>query len=453
MIQLTLSQAARVMQAALKNAEPETVFTGVSTDSRTVKPGMLYVPIVGQRVDGHAFAPQAVKSGAAAVLWSRDHIPYPEEFPIVLIDDPVRAMGALAREWLSHLHALVIGITGSNGKTSAKDLCASVFAQKYRTYKTQGNHNNEIGLPLTVLETDADVEVLVLEMGMENAGEITELCRIAPLDLAIITSIGSAHLENLGSIENIARAKAEMIGGLKENGVLIWNAQNRFLRKTVENAAFLPGQKAIAYGKGTKYEPQNLTFSRHGLTFALPAIRKEPFTVHAAAEVQADNATAAILAGLQEGLSVQQCADGVSKAVLTPMRGQIVEWKQALIVDDTYKSNPEAAAAALKTLMEVPGTRHVAVLGDMLDLGPEEAELHAQIGRLARKLGVDALYAFGDRSQYTVLAFGDQGFWYDDKDQLARDLAPLAQCDAVVLVKGSRAMKMETIVSALMESE
>lgn len=452
MITFSLAQAAEAMGATLQNGSATDTFEGVCIDSRRVTPGVLYVPIVGARADGHDFARQAVEDGAAATLWQADHTPYPTDFPVLIVKDPVTAMGRLAKAWLKTLNCLVIGITGSNGKTSAKDLCASIFAQSVKTWKTQGNHNNEIGLPQTVFEADADTQVLILEMGMENRGEIAYLCEIAPLDIAIITSIGSAHMENLGSMDNIARAKCEIVTSLKANGALVYNQDNDSIKLALSELELNPAWTLIPYGKGSEFAPCNLRFSREGLSFDLPAVDDEPFFVRAASFVQADNATAAILAARFAGISLEDCHIGCAEAVLTPMRGQLLDWKEAVLLDDTYKSNPQAALSALRTLMAMPASCHVAVLADMLDLGPLELEEHAAIGRAAGELGVDVLFAYGARSKATADACSSKVVrHFENKEDLIEALQPYGDQQAAILIKGSRAMAMDEIVAACLE--
>lgn len=465
---------------------------GVSTDSRTVQPGMLYVPLAGARADGHDFIEQVAAAGAAASLWKKDHLPYPDQIPLIVVDDPLGAMQQLAKSYLEQLAPLTIGITGSNGKTSTKDMSASVFAQAGKTQKTQGNHNNEIGLPLTILDFDEDIETAILEMGMENFGEIAFLCSLAPLDLAVIVSIGSAHMENLGDRNGIAKAKLEIAQGLKENGLLVWNADSPELQqlvpqllsraepktheatnaetgyksdeenqdgfgaaslKNLEEHRFVPETgrniRTISFGQeGAVCRKPEVTYTENGIAFETP-LMEGTVDVHAIGDYQADNALAALILGKEAGLSDEQIRNGLASVQLTRMRSALIPAGKARILDDTYKSNPESAMSALETLMKIPGKRHVAVLSDMLDLGETTHALHAAVGKKAKELGVDALYTWGELSEATSKAF--EGRHFQDKKQLAQSLKPLMEEDAVILVKGSRAMKMDEIVSWLLE--
>lgn len=453
MINMTFSQAASLCGGRLCNTDGEISFSGVETDSRKIKDGMLFAPVVGARVDGHSFAANVKENGAGGMLWQSDHEEMPDDLPLIIVDDVIKALGVLARAWLEMVSPYTIGVTGSNGKTSTKDFCACLMSFIKKTWKTQGNRNSEIGLPLTIFEMPADTEALILEMGMENKGEIAYLCSIAPLDCAIITSIGSAHMENLGSKENIARAKCEILTSLKPFGTFIYNTASEEMKAVIKEQRLQSTWQVIPYGAGTEYAPHDLKLTRHGLSFEVDALSDKPFVVHAAADVQADNATAALLAARAAGVPEHFWHDALEGTELTPMRGQILKFSRACIYDDTYKSNPEAASSALHALMEIPASVHVAVLGDMLDLGPEENELHASIGRLADELGVDRLYTYGPLSVHTSSAFKGETKHFENKEELINTVRKLAEVDAAILIKGSRAMKMDEVVRACLEGE
>ena len=233
MIVKTIHEITNMMHATLHGDIDDTKkIHGVVIDSRQVTKDVLYVPIIGQRVDGHTFAKQTIEDGALISLWQKDHVPYPD-FPVILVDDTLKAMQDLSKAYLDELHPLVIGVTGSNGKTSCKDILYSIFSQEKKTQKTQGNRNSEIGLPLTIFDFDKDIEVAILEMGMENKGEITQLTSIAQPDISVITSIGSAHMENLGGKLQIAQAKCEILEGTKENGLFLYNYESKEIQEVL----------------------------------------------------------------------------------------------------------------------------------------------------------------------------------------------------------------------------
>lgn len=453
MINMTFSQAAGLCGGRLFHTDGTASFTGAASDSRAVKEGMLFVPLIGARSDGHAFAKDVKKAGAAGMLWKKGHPGKPEDLPLIEVDDVVEAFGKIARGWLMEVDPMVVGVTGSNGKTSTKDFCASLFGTTKKTWKTQGNRNTEIGLPLTICEMPIDTEVLILEMGMENKGEIAYLCTIAPLDIAIIASIGSAHMENLGSIENIAAAKCEILSSLKPFGTLVYNAASPELVKVLADQPLDPTWQLVAFGEGTDFAPENLQMTRHGFSFTLPSLGSDTYVVRCANPVQADNATAALLAARAGEIRKDLWSKAIEETELTPMRGQIRPFGQASLFDDTYKSNPESARAALDALMQIPAKVHVAVLSDMLDLGSTEQELHRQIGEYASQLGVDRLYTWGPLSKAVHDGFDGYKVHFENKIDMIRAVRKLDQLDAAILVKGSRSMHMEDVIQGCLEGE
>lgn len=459
MIHTTIQQAAEWLQAPVfeessrgaMTAPSQSVFTGAATDSRKVKPGMLYIPLIGKRTDGHQYIEQAREAGAAASLWLKDHRPYPKDIPLILTDNNEKALGELARRYLESLDCVTIGITGSNGKTSAKDLLYSILAVNHKAHKTAGNMNSEIGMPLTILDLDEDVEYNILEMGMENRGEIAELCSIAPLDLALITSIGSAHLENLGSRENIARAKLEILDGIKEGGTFVWNEDSEELRTVLPEKKIKDGVTLLSFGKdGDGRLTSEVRYTRKGISFTTNLL-SSAVTLPAAGDFQAMNATGVILLAQALGMQEEEIIEGLQNAELTPMRGAIFMAKEATILDDTYKSNPESAKAAIDMLMKMEGEKHIAVLADMWDLGEEEEALHLQVGEYAKEAGVDLLFTYGEKSVATANGFGEGAQSFSAKEELVKALAPYLEQRNVLMVKGSRIMAMDTVVKDLLE--
>lgn len=459
MIHTTIQQAAEWLQTSvLEDGAVHTpadyssrFFTGVCADSRKVKPGMLFVPLVGLRTDGHEYLEQVIEAGAAAVLWQRDHLPYPYGIPLIITDDNEQALGELARCYLAGLNCVTIGITGSNGKTSAKDLLYSILSLHHKAHKTAGNMNSEIGMPLTILDLDEDAEYNILEMGMENRGEIAELCAIAPLDLALITSIGSAHLENLGSRENIARAKLEILDGVRPGGTFVWNEDSEELKKVLPEKMPAQGVSLLSFGKdGDGRLTSEVNYTRKGISFSTNLL-SVPVTLPAAGDFQAMNALGVILLAQALGMEEEEIVQGLASAELTPMRGAIKSAQEAIILDDTYKSNPESARAAVDMLMKLDGEKHIAVLADMWDLGEEEELLHYQVGEYARNAGVDLLFTYGEKSEATGRGFGKGAVSFSSKEELVKALAPYLKQRNVLMVKGSRIMAMDTVVKDLLE--
>lgn len=443
MIVKTIHEITNMMHATVHGDIDDTKkIRGVVIDSRQVTKDVLYIPIIGQRVDGHTFVKQTIEAGALISLWQKDHVPYPD-FPVILVNDTLQAMQDLARAYLKELHPLVIGVTGSNGKTSCKDMLYSIFSQEKKTQKTLGNRNSEIGLPLTIFDFDEDIEVAILEMGMENKGEIEQLCSIAQPDISIITSIGSAHMENLGSKVGIAQAKCEILEGLKDDGLFLYNGESKEIKEVLPSID-TKGKKIVSFGQGGDVcLTSPIQYEKTGISFSCN-ILDEKVKLHAYGDFQAMNALPCIYIAKYCHLSKDSILKGLKELEMTKMRTQLIPVDQGYILDDTYKSNPESAKAAIDTLMMLPAKKHIAILSDMLDLGPEEKELHYQVGVYAKEKGVDALYCTGPLSKETARGFYEN--WYATKEEIYTAVKPFFKEDCIVLIKGSRAMKMDTLV-------
>jgi UDP-N-acetylmuramoyl-tripeptide--D-alanyl-D-alanine ligase len=395
-------------------------------DSRAVGPGDLFVGLVGERADGGRFAPQALTAGAWGVLVAPEHAEAAQCAPpgvLIAADDPLGALQRLATAWRRALECPVVGITGSVGKTSTKDILAAMLSQARRTVANRENYNTEIGLALTVLEAPAGTEALVLEMGMRGPGQIAELTAIADPDVAVITSIAPVHLELMGSIEAIAAAKAELVAGLR------------------------PGATAVIPAGETLLDPHRrddiaiVTFGPGGDVEQLPEGLELPFT---SAHMRR-NAVAALAAAHALGVR----PTGRLDVELSSFRGQRIELaNDIVVVNDCYNANPMSMRAALDDLAASASGRRVAVLGDMLELGPDEARFHAEVGAHARDAGVDVLVAVGPRAAHLADGYGEVVALPDA--QAAADALPaLLQPGDTVLLKGSRGVGLEVVARAL----
>ena len=446
---------------------------GVSTDTRSLQPGELFVPLEGERHDGHDFVADAARAGAAAALWRRGR-PVPEGgagLPLLRVDDPLEALQKLAERYRASLKAKVVAVTGSNGKTTTKDLIASVLAGRLRVHKTAGNLNNHIGLPLTLLRAAPDTEALVVEMGMSGQGEISRLTRLAKPDVAVITNIGEAHLMQLGTRRNIARAKLEIAEGLGPGGVLVIPENEPLLKEELAASPLPAGVRVITFGEGADSDARvdgfrvDVEGTAFRLTFgpALDANPAEagdepaPYRVPLPGRHNAVNAAAAAAVGRLFGLDADTIRRGLAEASVAGMRiERTAAWNGAVLLNDAYNASPTSVRAAISLVGELQGFRRKwLLLGDMLELGPEEAALHAAIGREAASRGVDRLYTHGRLAAHMAAEAArlmpEEGWvrHFDDKAELAAAVMEELDPADLVLVKASRGMKMEEVVRML----
>lgn len=425
----TLGQVGQYLGCPI-HGDASTPIQSVCFDSRQVSEKCLYIPLVGQRADGHDFVASIQKS-IEATLWQKDHGPAPD-CPHILVDSTYEACQALAKAYARDLDCTYIGVTGSNGKTSTKDMLLAVLQTRYKTQATAGNQNNELGLPMTLLNLSRDTEVAILEMGMENPGDIDFLASFVPLSVGIITSIGQAHLASMGSMDGIIAGKLEILDHIQPGGIFLYPTDSEAL---VEKMA---KDRPITYiGFGQK-DLEKVSTDQLGTNFMVggfPAIH-----LNVVGRFQAVNALAVMHVARALGIKDEQMVASLASVQLTAMRSNIETIHQATIINDTYKSNPESAKQALETLASMPG-EHIAVLSDMLDLGVDQEALHASVGQKAQELGIE-LYCTGPLSK----AYG--GRWFENKQDLIEALRPRLESQVTILVKGSRMMKMEEVIEA-----
>ncbi|SCG82787.1 UDP-N-acetylmuramoyl-tripeptide-D-alanyl-D-alanine ligase [Proteiniborus sp. DW1] len=439
----------------LKEENENIVIQGVSIDTRQIKPGQLYIPIIGERFNGHKFIEAAIAKGAIAAIWNKKEALPAVSIPIILVDDTLTAIQDLAKSYREQLEAKVIGITGSNGKTSTKDILASLLRTKYKTQKTFGNLNNHLGVPLTILGLEEDTEMAVIEMGTSNLGEIELLTNIASPNVAIITSIGEAHLDELITIENIVQAKLEIIKGLKPNGLFVYYGDNPLLNEKIKEMDI--SYKTITFGSKSSNTciPWLKSFDERGITFSLDKFHCPSFYLPMIGKHQMYNATAAIIVARYFGVSFEQIQDGLLNIEFTGMRNEVINTGKYTILNDSYKSNPASLLAALDTLYSMKNySQKIAVLGDMIGLGADEIKIHKKFGDKIDPNQVDYLLTIGPLASYIAKTakpkFGNNRvFIYENKAQLIQKLKKLMKYESVVLVKGSRMLKLEEIVEAL----
>lgn len=437
----------------------DVVVTGVSFDTRTLKEGDLFIPFRGELVNGHQFVRQAMEKGAAASLWMKDEPDAPEDIPLIFIDDPELAMQQLARAYRKQLDCTFIGITGSNGKTSTKDLVASVLSPYFNVRKTEGNFNNELGLPWTILSLEENTEVAVLEMGMSGFGEISFLSDLAMPHYAVITNIGEAHMQDLGSREGIAKAKFEIIDGLKENGALFYDGDEPLLHTLVSAR---PELRAISFGYGEKtgLSLSSTESGDDGSRFSVKGVIDGSFTIPVFGSHQVKNSLAAILIAHELGLSNDQIDAALRQSKLTDMRMQpVVADNGALFINDAYNAAPTSMQAALSFLGETKlRSEKWAVLGDMLELGENERHYHESIARQLGTISVKGILLFGPRMKWLYEELQKTGnetevIWSeDDYDPLIASLLSSIDGNSIILLKGSRGMELERIMDGVLQA-
>jgi len=468
LIRRTIGQIAAMSGARLQGGNPDETVAGIMTDTRREGGGQLFVPLVGERFDGHDFAMQAAANGARAMLWQKDReIPEGlEDVSLLIVRDTTAALQKLAAAYRGELMTRVVGITGSNGKTTTKDLTAAALGAHYKVAKTEGNLNNHLGLPFTILALEEDTEVVVLEMGMSEFGEIELLAKIAQPDAAIITNIGDAHLQQLGSRENIAKAKLEIVSGLGDGGLLLYNGDEPLLRDGLAKMPLPEGLtlRTFGFGAGSEWSAGAIELEPFGCRFE-PLHGGEASslgTVHipVPGRHNISNALAAIAMARHFGVPAERIAEGFKSLKLTGMRIEPSRaFNGAVVLNDCYNANPTAVRAAIDLAGALEGFRRKwLVLGDMLELGPEEASLHREIGEYVSPDKADAVLTYGPLSAHisegaakSLPAAAAQGLvkHFDSKDELASWLKDRMEPDDLVLVKGSRGMMMEQIVRDL----
>lgn len=441
MINLTLQEAASLLGL---NTTEGGHFTGFSIDTRTLKPGNLFIALPGERVDGHDFIPAAEKAGAAAILASR---PCASTLPQFIVQDVTLAMGTLAHAWRKRFAIPFIAVTGSNGKTTTKNMIASIFTAACNNHSdavlaTLGTLNNHWGLPLTLARLNSEHRYAVIEMGMNHFGEIDYLSRLTQPDIAIITNAGPSHLEGVGDLAGVSRAKAEIFNGLKQDGMAILNRDDFFYpewsAKVKQHVSF--GMHPEADVRGTLAQQHLSLHTLQGnISITLPLLGKH----------NAMNALAAAAAALAAGVSLTDIKAGLEAVTPASGRMQVHTASNGLtIIDDTYNANPLSLQAAVDTLAAFEGKK-IVVLGDMKELGDNAAALHHSAGENMREAGIDYLFTLGQLTEHTSQAFGEKAQHFNEASSLISALKPHLNNTTTILVKGSRSMHMEKVIASL----
>lgn len=443
----TLSDLARRVGGRLHGADAG--FTRVVSDSRQLRRGDLFVALSGERFDGHDFVRRALNLGAAGALVARPVDGVPAQVVAASEGGTLSALQAFAASWRADFTLPLIGVTGSVGKTTTKQMLAEILTVLGPVLATESNLNNHIGVPLTLCRLRAEHRAAVIEMGANHAGEIAALAALSRPNIGVVTLAGDAHLEGFGSRDGVARAKGEMFVALDGQAVAVINADDVYASLWRELAG---ATRVLSFGfdKGANVRADALHLNATDSRFTLHALQTEVnVTLALPGRHNVVNALAAAAAAVAAGVGLDAVAAGLGR--IQPMAGRGV-WTRiaegAAVLDDTYNANPTSVRAALEVLTQRPGTR-IAVLGDMGELGADAAELHRLVGADARALGLDALYALGALSASTVRGFGTGAEHFDSVEALATALRPHLGPQVSVLVKGSRSARMERVVAAL----
>ena len=428
------------------------IVEGLAVDSRKVKFGDLFVPLVGENVDGHQFIADAFRNGAVAALAARkaDNLP---QGTLIIVDDPLTALQKLGITALQRVSPQVIAVTGSTGKPSTKEMIASILAQKYRTFKTKGNLNSESGLPMALYSLSDDDQIAVLEMGMRGRGQITELVSLAPPDIAVITNIGQVHLELLGTQENLALAKGEILEGLKDGGLAVLNGDDKWCRWLRENYS----GETLFFGQtpGCDFQAVDLTVNETGYYSYTVKTGADQARINlpVAGKHQVYNSLVGITLGRYLGMSWAEILNGIASYQTIKGRQYLRECRGAKIIDDTYNSNPDSIRTMLELLKFHPCQgRRIAVLGDMRELGSQEKDLHLLVGREIKKYNVDILICNGRLAAYIGQGASEMPgqqitvFYAMSNSDVLSIMVNQVQEHDVVLIKGSRGLGMEQIV-------
>jgi len=453
----------KVCNGKLICGNEEDVCIDFSKDTRTIQENDVYVGIKGENFDGNTLYLDAFEKGAKACILQgieidKETIEKYKNKSIIIVDDTIKALQEIAKFKRSLYNIPVVAITGSVGKTSTKDIIASVVGEQYKVLKTQGNLNNHIGVPLTILSLK-EHEALVVEMGMNNAGELTVLSKIAQPDIAVITNVGTAHIGNLGSRENILKAKLEILNGLKENGTLIINNDNDMLNawKTEYNG----NVKIVTYGieNTSDFKASDIKLNENSSEFSLESQidNNEKIMVPVGGMHFVYNALSAIAVGEQLNIPIEKIKNGIANFELTKSRMELIKLENEItVVNDCYNANYDSMKASIEYLAKTNSTRKIAILGDMLELGDFSNELHAKVGEEVAKNKIDILITVGEMGKVIANAAkqaddGIEVYSFDNNQSAITKINELKKSGDTILIKASNGMKFKEIVEGIIK--
>lgn len=435
---------------------PDIEVSGVAFDSRNLKAGNLFVPLMGAR-DGHEFVNMAFENGASATLWQADHDYDDDGHPRIVVDDPLKALQKLGKYYLHKINPLVVAVSGSNGKTTTKDMIASILSTQMNVIKTHANFNNSIGVPVTLLNMESNTEAVVVEMGMSHFGELDELSKLVTPDIAVLTMIGEAHIEFFGTRDRIADAKMEITHGLTEDGFFVYNGDEPLLRTRAKQVQQV--QKTFGRQLNNDIYATSVHQTDDSITFRVNMWPDEEFTIPMIGEYNVNNAMAAMMVGHLMHVTPDHIKKGLAKVNLTANRAEWLKGNQGeKILSDVYNSNPTAVKEVLETLKELPENgRRIIVLGDMLELGDASEKLHAGLAAEIDHDHFQKVFLVGPQMKALEKQLLTDGYPADDLkhfatdelDQVVASLKDTIEPGDIVLLKGSHGIHLENVLKEL----
>ena len=458
MEKISLGEIAEVTRGYMISGDPEHKIDRVTTDSREAGAGSLFIPLIGEVHDAHEFVGQAKENGCTAFLVSeKKAAELLAGADVIFVADTLKAMQDLAYHYLQSLSIRKVAVTGSVGKTSTRDMIYYILSERYKTARPEKNYNNEVGVPLTIFGLDRTYQAAVFEEGLEHAGDIRRLSRITRPDTAVITNVGVSHIENLGSRENIFRAKLEVADFLPQDGALVINHDSDFLKKEnidreyrVISCGTDPGDDFFVHSvkdRGTD-----------GISFTLRALGEETeVDLPVPGAHNAVNAALAAAAAHELGADMKDVKNGLAKLALTGKRLLVREGNGIKVIDDSYNAAPDSMKSAMDTLMNTRGKRHIAVLAGMNELGDNWREYHAEVGEYAAEKRIDVLIGVGEKARAIVEGASEKSgvyaVWFPDKESLYGEIDELIHEGDTVLIKGSNAYRMSEVADRLTEGQ
>lgn len=454
-MKMQLAEIAQALNIEPQDGWNDITVTSVSFDSRKISAGALFVPLIGDN-DGHQFVEAAKNNGAVATLWQEDHSDFPEDLPFLTVEDSLKALQQLGRYYLQKINPRVVAITGSNGKTTTKDMVASILSTQFHVKKTPENFNNEIGVPMTCLTMEPNTEVLVVELGMDRFGQLDYLSKLVSPDVAVITMIGEAHIEFFGTRDKIADAKMEITHGLTEDGYFIYNGDEPLLVSRAKDETM----SQLTFGNNESNDVAATQIEGHddSTSFKVASYPDISFSIPMLGTYNVNNALAAISVGQVFRVSPENMEKSLKNFTITKNRAEWVTGKKGeKILSDVYNSNPTAAKKVIEAFSQVPtdGKRYV-VLGDMLELGDKAAQMHANLADAIDPAEISGVYLCGDLMKNLGNALQDKlsstqihQYDVDQKEQLYSDLDQELTANDMVMIKGSHGIALEKVLVSL----